>query len=127
MPRNSREQRDRGLDRISSATAWTAAGALALTGGFAALAAHGFTGNAGATTTPNRSTNGTVAPNPAATAPTSATTAPSTSSGDDGGDDTTPATQTPQTQTPQTQTPQTSPWQAPVQQWQPPVSRSGGS
>jgi hypothetical protein len=133
--RASAGNRDRGLDRISSATAWTAAGALALTGGFTALAAKGFTGHAGATTPTTRSTTTT-------TPPAAAVTTPSTAGNDDGANNsdtpstsprttpqTTPQT-TPDTQAPQT-TPQTSPWQSPdtlpQQQWQPPVSQSGGS
>jgi hypothetical protein len=128
--RFARAARDRGLDRVRQATTWTAAGALALTGGFAALAAHGFTGHAGATTSVRPTTSpatGPVSPAPATTAPTR----PSAGGDDEGGDDGGPAATTPQT-APQTVTPDTqSPWVAPVapdpQQWQPPVSQSGGS
>jgi hypothetical protein len=125
------EHRDRGLDRISATTAWTAAGALALTGGFTALAARGFTGHAGASTPATRSTTTMTPPAAAVTTPT---TAPGTD--DSSSDDrsaTTPSTApatTPQTHAPQTTpqtTPDTSPWQDTVPQWQPPVSQSGGS
>lgn len=42
-------QRDAGLRRVSRLTRWLLAGALALTAGFSAIAARGFSGSTGQT------------------------------------------------------------------------------
>lgn len=84
--RETAAQRDAGLRRVSRLTRWLLAGALALTGGFSAVAARSFSGTAGSQSTAQ--TGSTAATEQSSQAGTS-------DFGDDSGDDSGPTFQAP--------------------------------